>query len=334
MANPRIVPEDQARPGDRIADLTIHEPRANIDALGIDKHVVKLGEPFDALLCLQGGALRAIYSAGVLDTFLDMGLSFKQVVGVSAGTLMGIDYVCGDRGASAYTNLVYAGDPRYMGFKDLIFKQQIFNFDFMFGEVASYLMPFDPDCFFNSPMSLIAVATNCTNGTPSYFDLGRPGTTMQDMTSAASASSSMPLLSKMTYVNDVPHLDGGITDPLGMGPAREAIAQGRKVVFVSTRERGFRKPPESERMKRIYRRAYAGYPELAEKLCRMNELCNEELAEADELAAAGKAFVIHPIVPPTVRHTEKDTGKLRALYEQGAYEARAQLPALIAYLQG
>ena len=108
MANPRIVPEDQARPGDRIADLTIHEPRANIDALGIDKHVVKLGEPFDALLCLQGGALRAIYSAGVLDTFLDMGLSFKQVVGVSAGTLMGIDYVCGDRGASAYTNLVYA----------------------------------------------------------------------------------------------------------------------------------------------------------------------------------------------------------------------------------
>lgn len=319
------------RPGDRIGDVVVHESRTNIDALMVDKHLVQLGPVRDAMLCLQGGALRAVYTAGVLDAFLDVGLAFKDVVGVSAGTLVAMDYVCGARGAAAYTNLAYAGDPRYVGLRDLLLKHQVFNFDFMFGEVADYLMPFEARRFHESPMTLTAIASNLRTARPAYFRLGS-GAPIERVQLAATASCSMPGFSKVVHIDGEPYLDGGVTDPLGMGPALEAIDQGRKVVFVSTRERGYRKGTTTRREKRMYRALFARWPGFAERLCEMNENTDDQMRMADELAAQGRAFVLHPVVPPTVTHTERDTAKLRRLYEQGIYEARCQLPALMAFL--
>lgn len=327
-------PEDLARPGDRIGSIEVHERRTNHDARTVFKYIAKVGEPYDAMLCLQGGALRAIYSAGVTDVMLDAGISFKDVVGVSAGSIMGLDYVAGLRGAAAYTNLVYAGDKRYMGMRSLALKHQVFDFGFMFNEVGENLLPFDYERFFSSPMTLTVVATNCVTGEPLYVRSDEVGNDPAVLTTAISASSSMPMLSKAIYINGQPHLDGGSTDPLGLGPARKAIAQGRKVVIVTTRERGFTRPPKKLRTQRMYRRFFKRYPAFAEGLCRNNELVNEQLDEADQLAAEGKAFVIHPVTPPQIGRTETDTTKLRALYEQGVYEMVAQLPALKAYLEG
>ena len=327
-----VTPEEIARPGERIGWIEVHERRTNHDARTIFKYIAKLGEPRDAMLCLQGGALRAIYSAGVTDVMLDAGISFKDVVGVSAGSIMGLDYVAGLRGAAAYTNLVYAGDSRYMGLRDLILKHQVFDFGFMFDEIGVNLLPFDYKRFFSSPMTLTVVATNCVTGEPTYVRSDEVGEDPSVLTTAISASSSMPLLSKPIVIDGVPHLDGGSVDPLGLGPAREAIAQGRKVVIVTTRERGFAYPPLKARTERMYRRFYKRYPAFVEKVCHDNELINEQLDEADQLAAEGKAFVLHPIKPPQIGRTETSTAKLRALYEQGVYETVAQLPALKAYL--
>ncbi len=323
------VPEDIALPGDRIGDLDMRESRTNRDARTIDAYVVKRGKPVDGLISLQGGALRGLYTSGVLDAFLDVGLAFKDVIGISAGALNAMNYVAGVRGASAFCNLTYAGDPRYMGMRDFLLKGRIFDFEFMFDEVFDHLVPFDYARFFDSPMGFTAVASNCLTGRPTYFE--RDG--VEDVRTVIAASGSMPGLSRFTFVDGIPYLDGGITDPLGMGKAREAMAQGRKVVFVLTRERGFCKETTTKRMKRVWATTYPRYPKLVKRLCTMNELTDEQMLEADKMAAHGLAFVLHPIVPPVVTHTEKDTGKLRALYEQGIYETREQLDALLAYLE-
>lgn len=323
------VPEEIASPGMRIGDFDMRESRTNPDARTVEAYVVKLGEPVDALLNLQGGALRGLYTSGVLDAFLDVGLAFRDVVGISAGSLNAMDYVAGVRGGSALCNLTYAGDPRYMGMRDFLLKGRIFDFDFMFDEVFDHLVPFDYARFFSSPMRFTAVASDCLTGQPTYFDRDK----VADVKTAIAASGSMPGLSRFIYVDDVPYLDGGITDPLGMGKAREAVSQGRKVVFVLTRERGFCKEPTPNRMKRVWATTYPRYPKLVKRLCAMNERTDEQMVEADRMAARGQAFVLHPITPPTVTHTEKDTGKLRALYEQGIYETRTQLDALLTFLE-
>ena len=334
MARLANTPEDLAQPGDRIADLVIREAKSNPYANSVDKYYAKLGEPYDALLVLQGGALRTIYSAGVLDTFLDAGIAFKDVAGISGGALMGLDYCIGARGAAAYLNIVYCGDSRYMGLRDLIAEQSIFSFDFMFGEVADYLMPIDYERFFASPMNLTTIASCCESAQPAYFDLSKPGLTAEDVAAACSASCSLPLLSKPVIIDDRPYLDGGCTDPIGLGPAYEAIEQGRKVVFVSTRQRGYQKGEMSANIKRTYRTLYRRWPAFVETLCEMNELYNRQSEEIDALAAKGQAFVIHPIIPPEVSRTEDDPAKLHKLYEQGIYEGLCALPALKAYLEG
>ena len=260
-------------------------------------------------LALEGGSLRCMFSAGVVDVMMEHGLLFDGVFGVSAGALTGVSYVSGQIGRTAQINLDYVNDKRYMGLNNLIFHKSIFNFDFLFGEISDTLVPLDREAFAKSPCAFTAVATDCRTGLPLYAEKH----SCADIDGAVRASASMPLLSPMVMVEGTPCLDGGVSVSI---PFEKPLEEGYdKVVVVTTREHGYRKPLVSRPMARLYARRYNG-----------------ELEELDRLEAQGKVFVIRPPQPVTVSRTEKDVAKLRALYAQGRQTLQGQMDRLLGYL--
>lgn len=281
----------------------------------------------NAALVLEGGSLRCLFTAGVLDVFMESGLKLPYVIGVSAGSLCGINYVSGQIGRTARVNLDYISDKRYLGVRNLIKGKGIFNFDFLFGDITEHLVPLNKEKFFSEPIRYLAVATSCEDGTPRYFERD----TCEDIMLAARASASMPLLSRMVTLHGERLLDGGISMPIAYEKAREDGFQ--KLVLVLTREHGFQKPEQSSAILAAYEKAYRSFPKLIEKLSAMPENYNKMQKEIDELAASKLAFIIRPEFPVTVSRVEKDRTKLQALYEEGRRIAKKQYSELLHYLE-
>lgn len=276
-------------------------------------------------IVLEGGSLRCMFTAGVLDTVMAEGFSADGLFGVSAGALSGVNFVSGQIGRTAEINLNYVNDKRYMGVRNLILHKSIFNFDFMFGELSDKLVPLDKTALMNSPCNFTAVATNCITGKPEFFEKNNCG----DIYAAIRASASLPLLAPMVSVDGVPCLDGGVSVSI---PYQRAIDEGYdKILVVTTREHGYRKHQVSPTMAKTYARLYRKYPKLVQALVNVPRRYNKELNEIDALEAQGKIFVIRPPKPVTIARTEKDTAKLRALYDEGCETAAKQLAPLKAY---
>lgn len=277
-------------------------------------------------LALEGGSLRCLFSAGVTDVMLEEGAAYDGVFGVSAGALTGVNFVSGQKGRTAYINLNFVNDPRYMGMRSLIRNRSIFNFDFLFGEISDTLVPLDREAFADSPCRYTAVATNCLTGKAEYFEKSA----LADIYPAIRASASLPLLAPMVYVEGTPYLDGGLDVSI---PFQRPLDEGYgKVVVVTTREHGYRKEPVSRPAARAYARFYRKYPNLVRSILNVPRRYNAEMDELDRLEAQGKIFVIRPPEPVEVKRTEKDVAKLQALYDQGTEACRKVLPRLREYL--
>lgn len=275
---------------------------------------------------LEGGSLRCMFSAGVIDVMMEQGIKYDGLFGVSAGALTGVNYISNQIGRTAKVNLDYVNDKRYLSVRNLILHKSIFNFDFLFGEVCDTLVPLDRKTFHSSPCQYTAVSTSCLTGQPVYCEKS----SCSDIYAAIRASASMPLLSPMVQVEGVPCLDGGISVAI---PYEKAICEGYdKIVVITTREHGFRKPIVSPAMARMYARSYRKYPQLIRTLIDIPRMYDRQLNEIDALESQGKMFVIRPPKPVTVSRTEKDIKKLQALYEQGCQTCRKSLNALDQYL--
>lgn len=280
----------------------------------------------NAALVLEGGALRGMFTAGVLDVLLDRGMEFAYVNGVSAGSLNGINYVSKQNGRSRDVNLNYVNDPRYLGVRNIVSNGGIFNFKFLFGELSDELLPFDARTFYASGQRFEVVATNCHTGMAEYFEKGKEAEIMR----ASAASSSMPVVSSMIRLNGNLYLDGGIAEPVAY---RRAMEQGYdKLVLVLTRQAGYEKPPTSRAMRLTYERRYRRYPELAKRLVAVPEHYNEMQKEITALQQEGKLFVIRPQKPVEISRVEKDVERLRRLYEEGRAQMEARMEAMCGYL--
>lgn len=279
-------------------------------------------------LVLEGGSLRCMFSAGAVDVMMEKGIAFDGLFGVSAGALTGVNYVSGQPGRTADVNLSFVNDKRYLGLRNLLLHRSLFNFDFLFGEISDTLIPLDREAFAHSPCRYTAVSTNCLTGRPVFSEKG----SCPDIYAAIRASASLPLMAPMVPVEGVPCLDGGVSLSI---PYERALEEGYdKVVVITTREHGYRKPPVSRPAARVYARVYRRYPELVKALLRSPRRYGAELDRLDRLEAQGRLFVLRPPAPVTVSRAEKDTDKLRALYQQGIAACREQLGALAAYLGG
>lgn len=283
-------------------------------------------------LVLEGGSLRGLFTAGVLDVLMDAQLWFSYVNGVSAGCLCGYNYIARQPCRTRDVNETFCADRRFLGFNNMLHNGGVFNFNFLFGEISDTLIPLDRVTFSESQQIFEAVATDCLTGLPTYF---RKGTLPpEEFDLACRASSSMPALSDIVYVEGVPYLDGGCACPVAY---RRAMELGYdKVVVVLTRPLGFRKKPELGRnMDRVLRRLYDGrYPAFYHAFSNSQRLYNEQYRELEHLEQEGKIFVLRPAGPVLVGRLERRAEKLETLYQQGRQVCTEQLDGLMDYLYG
>jgi predicted patatin/cPLA2 family phospholipase len=280
-------------------------------------------------LILEGGSLRAMFTAGVLDILTEGGVLFEYVNGVSAGSLCGVNYLSLQAGRSRDINETFCDDRRYLGLNNLFRNGGVFNFDFLFGEVCDVLNPLDRKTFNESRQKFEVVATDCLTGKPAYF--AKSDCTPEEFLTACRASSSMPGLSEIVRVRDVPYLDGGCSCPIAY---RRAMELGyRRIVVVLTRPYGYRKKPRNRpAMDRAFDRLYYRYPALRKTLHNMSRRYNRMYEDLERLEAEGRIFVIRPDRPVIVGRLERNVSRLEELYQDGRRVMMDRIDDMMRYL--
>lgn len=268
----------------------------------------------DIGLVLEGGGMRGVFTCGVLDYFMDNDIYYPYTIGVSAGACNGLSFMSRQRGRAKYSNIDLLAKYNYIGIKHFLRKRNIMDFDLLFHEFPDNIIPYDYEAYAKSPFRFEMVTTNCLTGRANYFEEKSNPNRIIDI---AKASSSLPIMCPITYVDNVPMLDGGICDSI---PVQRAMEQGySKNIVVLTRNKGYRK--ESKDIK-VPSFVYKKYPAVREALSNRNALYNSQLDLVDKLEEEGSIFVIRPVNPVNVDRIEKDTNKLQALYDEGYECAR------------
>ena len=276
-------------------------------------------------LVLEGGAMRGMFTAGVLDTFLDAGVKADEVVGVSAGALFGVNYLSGQKGRAVRYNKRYNGDKNYMGLRPLLKEGNLFSTSYAYDLVPRRLDPFDDAAFQNSGVPFFAVVTNVDTGQAEYMQVK----SVFDQMDLLRASGSMPFVSRPVEWEGRRYLDGGIADSI---PFEWMAARGcDRLIVVLTREAGYRKTPMNGAMLRLLGRKY---PAIARRLAARHTDYNRALEELERWQAEGRAFVIRPSVKTPISRIETDPEKLQQVYDLGLADGQAALPALQAWLAG
>jgi|LSQX01.2.fsa_nt_gb predicted patatin/cPLA2 family phospholipase len=277
-------------------------------------------------LVLQGGAVRGAFTAGVLDVFMENNLYFPYVVGVSAGALIALNYLSKQIGRSRSVVVDFMSDKNFVSGKFLFTKKSLFNFDYLFGEMATNVLPFDFEAFQQSPSKLVVAATSCLTGQPNYYIKGE----CDDFYKAIAASSSLPFLSAPVFVEGEPCLDGGLSTPI---PFQKAFADGyERIVVITTRDKEYRKNLNKKQHKTALKALYGKYPNLINTVLKYPAKYNEDASELEGLEKEGKAFVIRPEIPILLKRTEKDKSELLKVYLLGRKVASELLPKLIEYM--
>ena len=260
-------------------------------------------------LVLEGGGLRGVFTCGVLECFMDHGVRFPFTVGVSAGACNGLSYMSGQRGRAKKSNIDLMDEHHYVGFKYLLTQGCIMDFKLLFEDFPEKIIPYDYEAYFSNPDRFVMVTTNCITGKAEYFEEKKSSERVMDI---VRASSSLPFVSPITYVDGIPMLDGGIVDSI---PVEYAINQGYdKLVVILTRNKGYRKKESRMPLAKV---TYRKYPNLRKALQERNATYNRTMDLIERLESEGKITVIRPLKPVEVGRMEKDTSKLRALYQEG-----------------
>lgn len=277
-------------------------------------------------LILEGGAMRGLFTAGVMDVMMEHEIPYDGLIGVSAGAAFGCNYKSGQIGRVLNYNTRFCKDKRYSGLSSLIKTGNIYNTEFCYGEVPLKFDKFDFDAYMKNPMEFHVVCTDVETGKPVYHQY----TGWEDHGfDWICASASMPLVSRIVEIDGQKLLDGGIADSI---PVKyfESIGYDKNVV-VLTRPKGYRKEKNSAMP--LVRRKYHDYPAFVETMANRHLMYNAELDYIMEKEAAGELFVIRPEVPIPVGHVEKNPEKLRHAYQMGRDTAEKCLLSLQDFLR-
>lgn len=267
-------------------------------------------------LVLEGGGMRGVFTCGVLDYFMDKKIRFPYTIGVSAGACNGLSYMSGQRGRAKFSNIDLLEQYDYIGVKYLFKKRNIMDFDLLFGEFPEHILPYDYDAYFSSPGRYVMVTTNCRTGRANYLEEKKDKKRIIDI---VRASSSLPYVCPITYVDDVPMLDGGIVDSI---PLLRSMEDGNETnVVVLTRNRGYRKTSKDMKIPHFI---YKKYPRLRVALSNRCKVYNQQLEMVERLEDEGRIHVIRPEKPVVVDRIEKDVNKLRDFYQEG-YECAKKM---------
>lgn len=279
---------------------------------------------YRAGLVLEGGAMKGVYTAGVLDFFLDAGIDFEKCYGVSAGACCMCSYLSKQRGRALATMTDYLNDKDYWGLSSFLRTGDLFNVQMCYHDIPEKLNLFDYEAFDKNPSRGYAVVTNIETGFAEYIPLQE----MHRDIEAVRASASMPFVSRNVDIGGKMYLDGGLADSI---PILHAVTDGcRKNVVVMTKEEGYWRSPM--RHAGAARLKYAKYPKVYELIKNRHNTYNETLRYIYKQVEEGTVFLIQPRYKSDVSRTEKDASKLRALYEEGYEEAASRKEELLAFL--
>ena len=270
----------------------------------------------DTALVLEGGGLRGVFSCGVLDCFMDHKIRFPFTVGVSAGACNGLSYMSHQRGRAKYADIDLLKEYDYIGLKYLFTQGNIMDFDLLFHKFPEEISPYDYDRLASSPERYEMVTTSCITGKACYFEEKKNPKRVIEI---VKASSSLPFVCPITYVDGEPMLDGGISDSI---PLERAMSLGYdNNLVVLTRNHGYRKPQKATRVPFFF---YRKYPKIKETISGRNAMYNKQMELVEGMERDGRVHVLRPVKPVEVGRIERNTDKLLALYQEG-YDLAAQI---------
>lgn len=274
-------------------------------------------------LVLEGGAMRGLYTAGILDVFLEQDIHVDGIVGVSAGVLFGVNYPSKQKGRALRYNLKYLNDKRYMGLHSLITTGNIVNKDFAFYDLPINIDRFDEQTFIDSGIDFYATLTNVDTGQAEYVKLSHIFEQMEVLR----ATSAMPFVSRMVEIDGKRYLDGGIADSIPLEKCRQLGYD--KIIVILTRPLEYRKKAVNPLLFKLF---YAKYPNLVTSLAQRYLNYNQRVEQVIEADKKGEIFVFRPSKTLPIKRIEKDPVKIQAMYDLGVTDAHQALADLKHYL--
>ena len=276
---------------------------------------------------LEGGALRGLYTCGILDYLFDKKVEIDCIIGVSAGALFGVNYFSKQKGRGFRYNIKYCNDKRYMSLRSLILTGNIVNKKFAYYKVTKELDPFDEEEFEKNNKDFYAVATNVETGEAEYLKIEKPISQLEELR----ATSAMPLLSRIIKVNGKKYLDGAVSDSI---PVKKAIQMGYdRVVVVTTQPLGYIKKELTEKEVKKYERRYKKYPNFIKTSLNRAKEYNKTLDYMEKLESKKKIFVIRPSRNIDINPLKKTSNDLEVVYKLGLKDAKDNFKDLSEFLK-
>lgn len=276
-------------------------------------------------LILEGGAMRGLYTAGVLDVLMEQGVQVDGIIGVSAGAIHGCNFVSGQAGRSIRYYEKYRSDKHFMGLYSLLTTGELVGRKFCYVDIPLKLDPFDEAAFEASPVKFYATVTNLDTGKAEYIRC--PNLKLGSGLEYIRAGASMPLVSRIVRLRGKPYLDGGVADSIPLAAAHKLGYD--RCITVLTQPAGYmKKPANMAPFNALYRR----YPAFLATMRGRALNYNTSVCLAEQEDAAGTGLLIRPSKALHISRTEKDTAKIRTLYELGRADAAAQAERIADFL--
>jgi predicted patatin/cPLA2 family phospholipase len=275
-------------------------------------------------LVLEGGGMRGVYTAGVLEYLLENDVEFPYVIGVSAGACIAASFLSKQKGRNKKVNIGFAGNPRYLSWRNYFKNRELFGMDFVFDEIPNKIVPFDYKAFHSNNAEFVIGTTDCHTGEPVYH---YKNDYAENVLTPIRASSSLPFVAPVVEYNSRHLLDGGISDPI---PVKKAELDGfKRNVVVLTRNKEYKKSPS--RFNYLIKRKYPQYPGLCHAMMKRYKLYNDTVDYLEREEEKGNVFIIRPQSPLKVGRIERNPKKLEDLYKQGYSDAQTKFKDLFAW---
>lgn len=277
-------------------------------------------------LVLEGGAMRGLFTAGVLDVLMENEITFDGVIGVSAGACFGCNIVSKQIGRTIRYNIKYAKDDKYCSIRSFLKTGDIFGVEMCYDLLPNKLDVFDTETFDNSSTEFYVVASDVVTGKPVYHRIDKME---EDGLKWIQASASMPLVSNIVEIDGGKYLDGGVTDSI---PLKAFNELGYDVnVTVLTKPRGYRKGPNKAMP--LIRWKYKSLPNLIKASQERHLAYNEQLKDVFESEKAGMNFVICPKAPLPIGHITHNPEKMKEVYNLGRQAANEVMASLNRFIE-
>lgn len=276
-------------------------------------------------LILEGGAMRGMFTCGVLDVFMENAITYDGAVGVSAGACFGCNIKSGQIGRAIRYNLQFCNDPKYGSMRSLLKTGDYYNADYCYRYVPEEVDIFDRKAFYENPMEFHIAVTDIESGEPFYYSCEKDDPELMNW---IRASASLPIFANIVEINGKKYMDGGIADSV---PLRyfESVGYNRNVVIL-TQPRGYVKSKTG--MKPLLWLKYRKYPKLLEALEKRHEMYNETIEYIFEKEKKGEVLVICPREKLPISRIEHDPAVLQKTYDLGREEGLRSLASVKDFL--